>query len=257
MSIIPDQPGAEDCSPDMKQCRKCGATLPATTEYFARDKKGKLGLHYWCKPCCQQSGRQYKRENKEAMADYMRQFEETHRAERQAYKREYREIHNNHIVQYRRDYRAANHDQILEHQRQYDVENREKSIQRGHRRRAKAQDSGGWYTEADLNTLYELQGGQCCWCGRAMINRILYRTAPRCDKFTVDHLIPIHRGGSNWWWNIVLACPQCNGAHHARYVFWEWQPTKLLLTMEAHLLAAMVTETMWQYARWRVIRGIL
>jgi 5-methylcytosine-specific restriction endonuclease McrA len=241
MSIIPDQPVGEDAPADMKQCRKCGASFPATTEYFSRDKKGKLGLHYWCKPCCQQSGRQYKRENPEAIKDYQQQYRDEHKKDMQVYKKQYRKEKQTEIAGYLRQYKR---------------ENREMHNQYDHRRRTKL-GSGGFYSKADVAALYELQGGQCCWCGCPVINRMVNRTAPSKDKYVIDHLIPVSRGGSNWWWNIVLACPHCNGSHHARYVFWEWQPQNLLLTMEHYLLAAMVTETMWQYARWRVIRGIV
>ena len=32
-----------------KTCTKCGETLPATTEYFYKDIRIKIGLQAWCK----------------------------------------------------------------------------------------------------------------------------------------------------------------------------------------------------------------
>ena len=34
-----------------KTCTKCGETLPATTEYFHKNKTGKYGLRSRCKKC--------------------------------------------------------------------------------------------------------------------------------------------------------------------------------------------------------------
>lgn len=34
-----------------KQCRKCGVEKLATRDNFYKAKKGKYGLHAWCKPC--------------------------------------------------------------------------------------------------------------------------------------------------------------------------------------------------------------
>jgi hypothetical protein len=47
MNSISDQIPSVDAAHDSeaKQCKGCGKWFPATTEYFARDKKGKNGLH--------------------------------------------------------------------------------------------------------------------------------------------------------------------------------------------------------------------
>ena len=34
-----------------KTCTKCGETHPATTEYFYKDNRNKIGLQAWCKKC--------------------------------------------------------------------------------------------------------------------------------------------------------------------------------------------------------------
>ncbi len=238
------------CPDGMKQCRKCGECLPATTEYFARDKKGNMGLHYWCKPCCHQYNNQYKHAHKEEMADYMRRYEEERREERQAYKQQYREENQEYIAEHKREYRRANHVRLLAEKRIYDRENREKSVQRRHKRRAQMKKTGGRYHSSHIAALYALQEGRCCWCGKTMINRIINRSAPRNQKFTVDHIIPIHRGGSNCWWNLILACQNCNASHHARYVFLEWQPPALLEDMAEYVVVMLQLETLWQYWRW-------
>ncbi|WP_035911104.1 HNH endonuclease [Frankia sp. CeD] len=36
------------------------------------------------------------------------------------------------------------------------------------------------------------------------------------DETHIDHFIPLARGGTEHWWNLVRACPPCNMAKHAR-----------------------------------------
>jgi hypothetical protein len=80
--------------------------------------------------------------------------------------------------------------------------------------------------------------------------------APRSQKFTVDHIIPIRRGGSNHWWNLILACGYCNSSHNARYVFLEWQPPALLENIADYVYGLLQLETLWQYWRWCVQIGV-
>lgn len=43
-----------------------------------------------------------------------------------------------------------------------------------------------------------IQSADCFYCGRAS------------SRMEADHLIPIERGGTNIWWNLVPACRSCN-----------------------------------------------
>ena len=77
---------------------------------------------------------------------------------------------------------------------------RERGIIKTNRRRALKQGNGGTYTELDIKCKLQLQGHRCYWC------------KTKFGKYTVDHYIPLTRGGSNWPDNIVMACQPCNSA---------------------------------------------
>lgn len=68
------------------------------------------------------------------------------------------------------------------------------------RRRARQLNAGGNYTAADVKKLFLQQRGKCYWCRKKL-----------GDKFDVDHIIPLSRGGSNGVANLCIACPSCNG----------------------------------------------
>lgn len=66
-----------------------------------------------------------------------------------------------------------------------------------HRRRARQLGGGGSFTAREWLALVEAFGGRCAYCGAA-------------GPVTVDHRVPVHRGGSSWIENILPACRVCN-----------------------------------------------
>jgi 5-methylcytosine-specific restriction endonuclease McrA len=74
-----------------------------------------------------------------------------------------------------------------------------------HKRRVRVATAEGNHTAIDVRRQYVVQGGRCFWCDAVVGNR-----------YHVDHLIPIARGGGNGPENIVISCGTCNhkkGAH--------------------------------------------
>ncbi len=49
----------------------------------------------------------------------------------------------------------------------------------------------------------------CAYCGAQTGDRVRGRGQTKHD-FTVDHILPISRGGKNTWGNTVCACSSCN-----------------------------------------------
>ena len=62
----------------------------------------------------------------------------------------------------------------------------------------------GFFTEADICALYELQKGRCYFCD------IPLGKVDAAAAFQIDHLTPISKGGTNWPGNLALACSDCN-----------------------------------------------
>lgn len=53
--------------------------------------------------------------------------------------------------------------------------------------------------------LFVYQHGHCRWCRCRMVE---FDESPR--SCTIDHLIPVSRGGTDHWSNTVGACKACN-----------------------------------------------
>lgn len=66
-------------------------------------------------------------------------------------------------------------------------------------RHARMANAEGRHTADDLKALLKQQKGRCGYCGKSIKT-----------TYTVDHIQPLSRGGTNWISNIQLLCLSCN-----------------------------------------------
>lgn len=136
--------------------------------------------------------------------------------------RAYRERNNEDICSRRRERYAERRDEIREMRREqdkrwnegdgkkYKTEWRHKNRDRvrasskvhKHKRRA-AERAGGSFSASDIRRIFKSQKSKCAACGK--------RT-----KLTIDHIIPISKGGPNVPSNIQGLCFKCNRSKSAR-----------------------------------------
>lgn len=87
---------------------------------------------------------------------------------------------------------------------------------RSHRARQDANRRAGM-RGGDLITLLELwmrDNKRCCLCGRA--TRVPGKAGGwHKTMATIDHIVPLARGGTHTWSNVQLACAQCNTLKNA------------------------------------------
>jgi 5-methylcytosine-specific restriction endonuclease McrA len=81
--------------------------------------------------------------------------------------------------------------------------NPEKASAHRHNRRARVRAAEGTHTSEDILRIGAAQKWKCHWCGKATK-----------QKYHVDHLVPLSKGGSNWPNNLVIACARCNLSKH-------------------------------------------
>lgn len=241
----------------VKLCRTCQRTLPATSEYFHRDKHSKDGLCFYCKECNKAKRKAYYAQNTEKAIAYSKQYVAEHRDETARYQNQYAKVHKEELKLYKEEYsrlhrkgeikpiigkresnrlyREANRAELAWKSSQYYAQHREERLAyhkkynqtergiiakrvRSHNRRALKKQAKGSHTAAQLYELYQKQEGKCFYCKKEL--------GHSRNSWHGDHYIPLSKGGSNDISNIVIACPTCNHKKNAKLPD-EWEAKRV------------------------------
>lgn len=108
-----------------------------------------------------------------------------------------------HILAYQAEYYAEHTEKVKATVAAYRAANPEKKAHLENRRRARKANNGGSHTLEQRREKFELLGNVCMYCGED-------------KKLTVDHKIPLARGGTDCILNIVPACRSCNSKKNAK-----------------------------------------
>lgn len=100
-----------------------------------------------------------------------------------------------------RIWRLANSDKMRESARAWRAANPDKMRIKRKRVRDKRRGAEGKYSLANIQGILEIQNSCCVGCGISFSQKVPY---------TIDHIIPVSRGGSNWPLNLQLLCSSCN-----------------------------------------------
>jgi len=73
--------------------------------------------------------------------------------------------------------------------------------------RARRLNADGHFCETDIQKLFQIQKGRCAYCPRILKGKRIK---------SIDHKIPLSRGGSNWPNNLQLVCFSCNAKKGSR-----------------------------------------
>lgn len=179
-----DMPSKEEA---VKTCTFCHEKK-TLGEFRARsDRPGQYTPR--CKECLNKQSSQWRRENPDKVKSNWKGYQ----AENQ-----------DHLSAKNSKWRSENKDAITEYQRKYRQEHPEKKRESEQRRRATL--AGVPTDNVKLEKVLARDGNICYLCGG--------ETA----KPTLDHVIPLSRGGSHTYDNIRIACGSCNSRKKDRLV---------------------------------------
>src|SRR5882724_7505 len=141
--------------------------------------------------------------NKENENTRCRVYKAANREDISEYNAAYRIANLGHIQQRERQYWRNNSDRAREWNRQFHLRNPHQNAEYHDRRRARNAAAEGYYTSTDLARIRAAQNGRCTVCRSN-------------GRLTVDHILPLSQGGSNWPANLQFLCKSCNSSKRAR-----------------------------------------
>lgn len=215
-----------------KRCSVCEKILPATPEYFHRNKYSSDGFTSSCKehskrirkgsivngmkicPRCKRelpATSEYFHARKERKSGFRSKCKvcESEIESRRIRPKETKEHHRMRYLATRESYlqrRYAYYHEHIEEYRLYYQRYRQTHIEQckanGHNRRARNKAAPGKHTAHDIKQQYLNQKGRCYYCA--------VKLGKGKRDYHVDHIVPLSRGGSNDPSNLVITCPSCN-----------------------------------------------
>lgn len=177
-------------SPITKTCTYCNTTKPITD--FGKHKACKDGLNPQCKQC-----------NRERVSAYQREHGEAYKAKKHAYDKARWAAG---FGKSRQEWRRTNREHLSAKKREWAEANPEKAraIKATYKYRRRTQERAGMSWRELM--AWRLQQKPCCyWCGDR-----------KASLYTVDHYIPLSKGGKHEAGNLVIACHPCNLRKNAK-----------------------------------------
>jgi 5-methylcytosine-specific restriction endonuclease McrA len=157
--------------------------------------------------------------NPEKSREKEKRLREKYRYKIQEQMRSWRERNRDYERDYSKRYEKERRDKAKVSARacQWVKENPEKALANCHKRRARVLGAEGTYTVEDIKAILASQNGLCVGinCGKDISKR-----------FTIDHILPLVRGGSNWPANLQLTCKSCN-CKKGKRTMEEWRAAEL------------------------------
>jgi len=212
-------------------CSKCGNEYPFTTEYFYWRSKAKGTLQRQCKGCVKQRTKDWNKDNREYVAEKNQERYHQNREQNRARARDYYQRNKEHIKTKTKAYAEAHkeetkayhaarytakRDQMRAQMRENYKRNpqayvdraakwvkdnperaQESARRREHRRRARELSVAIDFSPEDHRYMLDYFGHRCAVCGR---------TADLFTVLSVDHWMPISKGGGTTRDNLVPLC---------------------------------------------------
>lgn len=183
-------------TPDgLRICKTCGEAKPLGD--YHRDRNGSDGYRAQCKPCRGAYMASYHSENREARAAYMQSRMKAH----------------------------GDHVRALDMAR-YERHKEKRVALASENVKIRRARLAGVETDPLVNVpaLRGIHGDNCCYCGIEMS----FERRPRGEgiapnRATLEHVLPISRGGAHTFENTALACHRCNVTKNNKTLD-EWSP---------------------------------
>jgi 5-methylcytosine-specific restriction endonuclease McrA len=187
----------------MKECTKCHRLLPLSE--FYKDNRNKDNCRERCKECYSERAEEYYKKNKKKILDHCNEYREQNKEKEKRRHQIYYNENREQILERAREYRNNNPDKERKRHKRWRKQNPEKTRASWHRYKAKKLKAKGTHTHIERDLITRLQKGKCLSCGEK-------------SSLTIDHIIPLSRGGRNDLTNLQGLCKVCNSKKHTQSI---------------------------------------
>ena len=200
----------------MKRCTCCEQEKP--TSEFGKCSKLPDGLNIYCLECNRAKSKAWREANRDRNNKLQRERYHSDIENTRAKKREEAKRNRKQRTAYAAKRRSENYEKVINIERASRERNKEKNRPaKNARQRVRNRIIQGKIfviTDKDLRRLYSQP---CAFCGTM-------------ENLSIDHIIPLSRGGSHSIGNMMTLCRSCNASKNARTIM-EWRRAKNLIAV--------------------------
>ena len=220
---------------DHKTCSKCRLCKPRSE--FRKDKQKPDGFYSSCRDCCKAKERErwatdpdfrawhnsyryrnpeavkrseirQRTENRERLLERKREHRLRHLEKERERSREYGRENRASVYEQQSAWREANRDKVNAHCREWRRKNpeRSKAILAASRHKRRLACSGATVTGPELAEWMKRAPKHCYWCECKLTIRTM----------SIDHYVPLSKGGAHALSNLVPSCLSCNKKKNAK-----------------------------------------
>ena len=186
-----------------KVCTGCKEDKPLS--FYHKDKCRKDGLACKCKACKSLVFKSQPEKSRKNHIASSKRWKENNLARHKELTAKWRAENKEYAKAYSKTHYENNKERSLELSRLWKKNNPNASRVIDHRSRAKRALAEGSYLKSDITALLENQTYRCACC----------KTSVK-KKYTIDHVVPLARGGTNYKENLQILCKSCNSSKNAR-----------------------------------------
>lgn len=179
----------------MKKCSKCGELK--STKMFSPNRRVSDGLKSHCKKCCAENSKKYYLANKDARKEYNKKWYQENPGKAKAARDNWRSNNYDKAIASSRNWRSKNLDAARQASRNWSGLNKDKRNAYENSRRTRMLSNGVYVIS--YKEIKKLYTSPCFYCGSLF-------------DITIDHIVPISKGGHHSIGNLASACKSCNSS---------------------------------------------